>query len=125
MRHIKKYVRLVLGIILLALGIGFMVIPFIPIGYIFIFVALFFLATYIPPLSRFLDYLKEKDKSGRLDEVEHKLEDFEERLGADEEEDDSSSKHPSNKANTNPKDKPSHLGVKKVKGDEDHSKKAD
>lgn len=77
MNKFKKHIRLILGIILLILGIGFMVIPFIPIGYIIIFVAIFFLATYIPALKRFLTYLKKKDKKGRLKKVEKKIEDLE------------------------------------------------
>ena len=64
-----------------------MLIPFLPVGCLFIFIALFFLATYIPPLNRFLDYLKEKDQKGKLAEMEKKIKNFENQFEDSEKED--------------------------------------
>ena len=37
----KKYIRLVAGIVILVFGGVFMLVPFIPLGYIFVFAGLF------------------------------------------------------------------------------------
>lgn len=80
MKVIRKYIRLILGVILMILGIAFMLIPFIPIGYLVIFVALFFLATYFPGLNNLLNKLRERDTKGRIDRIEEKIVQFEEWL---------------------------------------------
>lgn len=76
----KKYIRLVAGIIILLLGAVFMVVPFIPLGYIFIFAGLFLLSFYVPFLKKPVDKLKKKDKKNRFEEVEEKIEVAEEKL---------------------------------------------
>lgn len=73
----RKYLRLVIGGITLIIGIGFMLIPFIPIGYAIIFVAVFLLSPYIPFLARLMRFFKTKDKNGNLNKLEKKVCDFE------------------------------------------------
>lgn len=109
-QKIKKHMRLVIGIVLLLVGIGFMVVPFIPIGYIFIFIAFIFLATYVPPINRFMDYMKTKDKKGRLDKVEDKVEDFNHKFDEKGEDNGNKKEDKTNQEEKNegyhPKDKP-------------------
>lgn len=74
----KKYIRLVAGIIAVLLGGVFMLIPFIPLGYVLLFAGLFLLAHYIPFLRKLVDKLKKKDHKGRVEKVEKKIEEGEE-----------------------------------------------
>jgi hypothetical protein len=69
----KKYIRLVAGFILLILGSIFMLIPFIPLGYILLIASLFLLASYIPPLNRIMNNIRTKDKKDRVEKVEKKI----------------------------------------------------
>lgn len=69
----KKYIRLVAGLILLILGSLFMLIPFIPLGYIFLIASLFLLASYIPPLNRVIEKIRSKDEKDRVGKVEKKI----------------------------------------------------
>ena len=73
----KKYIRLGAGLLLFVLGGVFMMIPFIPLGYIFLIGSLFLLAYEIPALKRVLDKIKARDKKGRVEKVEQKLKDGE------------------------------------------------
>lgn len=75
-----NYLRLILGILAFLFGAVFMFIPFIPLGYILIFIAVLFLSTYIPPLKRLLQKLKEKDKKGIIEKYDHKMDDMEDSL---------------------------------------------
>jgi len=79
--NIKKNIRFIAGIIVLVLGGVFMVVPFIPLGYIFLFVGAFLLAPKVPFLRRFMKWLKKKDKSGKLEKAEDKVDDVFERTG--------------------------------------------
>ena len=74
----KKYIRLVAGIVILVFGAVFMVVPFIPLGYAFLFAGLFLLSTEIPALKKFLNKIKRKDKKGRVEKVEKKIDEGEE-----------------------------------------------
>lgn len=69
----KKYIRLIMGLILLILGSIFMLIPFIPLGYAFLIASLFLLAYYIPPLHKFINKLRSRDKKDRVKKVEKKI----------------------------------------------------
>ena len=73
----KKYIRLTAGLILLVSGAVFMLIPFIPLGYIFLIASLFLLASYIPPLNRIIDKIRTKDEKDRVGKVEKKIYDGE------------------------------------------------
>jgi len=74
----KKYIRLVVGIILLILGGIFMLVPFIPLGYVFLIASLFLLASYFPPLKKLIDKIRSKDDKDRVEKVEGKVNDGEE-----------------------------------------------
>lgn len=69
----KKYIRPVTGIIILLLGGVFMVVPFIPLGYVFLFAGLFLLSPNIPIFRKWLDKAKSKDKKNRIAKVEEKV----------------------------------------------------
>lgn len=76
----KKYLRPVAGGFILLLGIVFMVVPFIPLGYIFLFGGLFLLSTEIPIFKKWLDKAKSKDKKNRIEKVEKKVDEKEEQI---------------------------------------------
>lgn len=86
----KKYIRLVVGLILLILGSVFMLVPFIPLGYVFLIASLFMLASYFPPLKKLIDKIRSKDDKDRVGKVEKKINDGEEivskKIVADDEE---------------------------------------
>lgn len=77
MSSLKKYIRLIIGIITALLGIVFMFIPFLPFGYLLLFISAFFLASYIPILKKFMSFLREKDKKGYIKKAEEKIHQFE------------------------------------------------
>jgi hypothetical protein len=76
----KKFIRPVIGIIILILGGVFMLVPFIPLGYIFLFGGLFLLSTKIPIFKKWLDKAKSKDKKGKIEKVEKIVDEKEEQL---------------------------------------------
>ncbi len=76
----RKYIRPVIGIIIMIAGIVFMLIPFIPIGYILILVGAFFLAPEVPAVGRMIDKLKKKDKKNRIAKAEKKFNEVEEEI---------------------------------------------
>lgn len=78
-RH-KKYIRLIAGTLILILGIVFMLFPFIPLGYLFVIAGVLLLAYEIPFLQKPLNKLKRKDKKGRVQKVEKKINKSEEVL---------------------------------------------
>jgi uncharacterized membrane protein len=69
----KKYIRLVAGIVILVFGGVFMLVPFIPLGYIFVFAGLFLLSYYIPFLRKIVAKIKKKDKKGMVAKAEKKI----------------------------------------------------
>ncbi|MFW5656927.1 MAG: hypothetical protein ACOC2F_09025 [Bacteroidota bacterium] len=69
----KKYVRIGISVILLILGAVFMLLPFIPLGYLFIIAGIFLLVPYVSFFKRWLDYFKKKDKKNRVERVEDKV----------------------------------------------------
>lgn len=74
-----KYLRPVVGGISLAAGAVFMLVPFIPLGYVMLAAGLFLLAPYIPGMKKLLDKLKKKDNSGIVTKVEENIENGEEK----------------------------------------------
>lgn len=68
--------RTVYGIISLILGVALFVVPMLPIGYIFLFTGSLLLAPKIPLFRKFMEWLKTKDKKGRLEKVEKKIDRF-------------------------------------------------
>ena len=77
--HIK-HVRTVVGIIILILGGIFMFVPFIPLGYVFLFGGLFLLSTKVPIFKKWLDKAKSIDKKGKIEKVEKMVDEKEEQL---------------------------------------------
>ncbi len=73
----KEYIRLVAGIIILILGLIFMLVPFIPLGYVFLIAGLFLLSYKIPFFRKIIDKIKRKDKKGRVEKVEKKIDEGE------------------------------------------------
>jgi drug/metabolite transporter (DMT)-like permease len=76
MNSIKNYIRLIVGIITALLGIVFLFIPFLPFGYLLLFISAFFLARYIPILKRIMSFLRKKDKKGYIQKAEEKIRQF-------------------------------------------------
>jgi hypothetical protein len=76
----KKYVKLAIALFILVLGSAFMVIPFIPLGFIFLFGGSLLLIRYIPFLNRQLNQLKRRTKNKRLEKIEEKVYNIEERI---------------------------------------------
>mgnify|MGYP006302608259 CR=1 FL=1 len=84
--NIRKHIRLIAGIIALAIGIAFFIVPIIPVlGVAGLFAGAFLLAPYIPILNRFKEWMKEKDSSGKTERTEEKMEELEEKYGEDRE----------------------------------------
>ncbi|MAE84740.1 MAG: hypothetical protein CMB80_18515 [Flammeovirgaceae bacterium] len=54
-----------------------MFIPFIPFGYVLIFLSLFILAPKIPFLKKYMRFLKRKDKKGHLKRIEERMNEWE------------------------------------------------
>lgn len=79
----RKNLRLIIGIIVLVAGGVFMIIPFIPLGYILLFIGAFLLAPKVPFLRKFMNWLKKKDKSGKLEKAEDKVDDILEKKDED------------------------------------------
>jgi hypothetical protein len=67
----------VAGIIIVIFGAVFMMVPFIPLGYVFLIAGLMLLASYIPPLKRLIEKFREKDDKNRVEKVEKKINDGE------------------------------------------------
>ncbi|MFW6289383.1 MAG: hypothetical protein ACOC0R_00330 [Mariniphaga sp.] len=76
----KKYLRPVVGGVILFLGAVFMVVPFIPLGYIFLFAGLFLLSTEIPLFKKWQEKAKSKDDKNRVENVEKKVDKKEEQV---------------------------------------------
>jgi hypothetical protein len=71
-----KYARVVYGSIILAIGAATMLFPIIPMGYVGVFVGAYLLHHKIPFLERVMNWLRKKDKKGRLQGFEDKVEQF-------------------------------------------------
>ena len=76
----RKYLKLAIALFILALGSIFMVIPFIPLGFIFLFGGIVLLIRYIPFLNRQLYQLKGKNKNMMMGKIEEKVYIIEERI---------------------------------------------
>jgi uncharacterized membrane protein len=75
-----KYLRPGVAVVVIVLGLGFMMVPFIPIGYILIFAGLFLIMPYIPFVKKWIDYLKKKDDKNILDKTEKNINGKEQKL---------------------------------------------
>lgn len=64
------------GLVAIFLGVIFFLIPWLPIGYIFLFIGSMLLESRIPLLRKLMKWLRKKDKKGRLQKVEDKVNSF-------------------------------------------------
>ena len=78
-KHIK-YLRPVIGGIALLLGVAFMLVPFIPLGYVLLFAALILLVPYVPFLRKWKSELQEKDHKNIYEKVESRIQTLEQRM---------------------------------------------
>jgi uncharacterized membrane protein len=78
----SKYIRPLVGILSLILGTAFLVIPFIPLGYILLIAGLFLLTPNIPVLKKAINKLKKKDDGGKIEKVEGKVDDAEDKMNS-------------------------------------------
>lgn len=76
----RRIIRVILGLFLIFSGIVFIIIPFIPLGYLFLIVGLFFLSPIIPWLRGILEKAERKEKKGRVRKARDASEEFEKRL---------------------------------------------
>ena len=76
----KKYVKLAIALFILVLGSAFMVIPFIPLGFVFMLGGSMLLIRYIPSLNRRLTQLKRRNKNKMAERIEEKVHAVEERI---------------------------------------------
>ena len=67
-----------LGILVLIAGLVFMLIPFIPLGYILVLAGALFLAPVIPPVGRLMNKLKRTDRKNRIGKAEQEMNKVEE-----------------------------------------------
>ena len=71
---LRKLITLIGGLIFLGLGVLFMFIPFIPLGYIFLVVALFLLSYNLPFMRNLINKLRKKDKGNNIEKIEEHVE---------------------------------------------------
>ncbi len=66
-----KNIRPVLGGLCILFGMIFMLVPFIPLGYILLFGGIFLLAPYIPVVDKLLKKIKNKDDKNRVQNAQN------------------------------------------------------
>lgn len=76
----KSYIQYAIGTLVGVAGIAFMFIPFIPVGYLLLFLALFILSPKIPFFKKIIRFLKKKDKKGQINKAEEKINDLEDKI---------------------------------------------
>ncbi len=75
-----SYLWSVVGTVVLLIGLVSMLLPFLPLGYIFTLGGLLILSSRIPVLRRFLRRLEKKDKKGRVKKVNVKVSETEQKI---------------------------------------------
>jgi len=76
----KKYVKLAIAILITVLGCAFILIPFIPLGFVFLTGGLMLLIQHMPVFDRQFDQIRRSSKNNLLVGVERKVQEVEERL---------------------------------------------
>jgi sensor histidine kinase YesM len=76
----KRVIRLFLAISFLLIGLIFSLFPFLPFGYFFLILGLFFLSSFIPPLDKFLRRIEERDKKKRISRARKKSGEIEDKI---------------------------------------------
>ncbi len=78
-RH-KKYIRPVIGIFILLLGSVFLLIPFIPLGYILLIIGALYLAPIFPFMRRIISKIKKWDHKNRVKIAEQNMNKVQEKI---------------------------------------------
>jgi len=73
----KKHIKLVIALIIIVLGSVFMIIPFIPLGFILLFAGLVLLVPYVPFLNRLINQHKKRNKNKIVKKIEEKIQQME------------------------------------------------
>ena len=68
----QKKSRVVIGGATILLGLVFMLIPFIPLGYLLIIAGLFIISPLVPKTERLIEKAKKRDKRGRVEKAQIK-----------------------------------------------------
>jgi len=71
-----KYARVIYGTFILIVGLVFFMFPMIPLGYVLLFIGAYLLQHHIPVFARLMDWLRKRDKKGRLQQFENKVDRF-------------------------------------------------
>lgn len=69
-----------MGTFILLLGLIFMFVPFIPLGYIFLAAALIILSYELPPVRRLLDRLKKNGNGDKIEKIEAEVDEVEDEI---------------------------------------------
>jgi uncharacterized membrane protein YbaN (DUF454 family) len=69
----RRYIRPIIGGLLFLIGVVFMFLPMIPLGYLVLGASAVVLAPLSPPFRHLLRWLEERDSSGRVETVEKKI----------------------------------------------------
>lgn len=69
-KNVARIIRLVVGIVMLLVGLSLMIIPFIPLGFVFFFFGLVLVSPLIPQLKKQINWLKKKDKRNIINKTE-------------------------------------------------------
>jgi len=64
MTNVRKFIIPAVALLIFIAGLVFMVIPFIPLGWLFVALASLLMAPYIKFMRRFIGWLSTKDKTG-------------------------------------------------------------
>ena len=73
---IKANIRYLIGGLVFLLGILFMFVPFIPLGYVCLGIGAFLLSPAIPALKRLIKFVKKKDPTNKVKKMEEKTDEF-------------------------------------------------
>lgn len=76
----RKYIEIGIAILCVLLGLVFMFIPFIPLGYIMIIGGGILLTSKIPQLRKIIQKIKKRDKKGRVEQAEKEMKKAEEKI---------------------------------------------
>ncbi|KOH42738.1 hypothetical protein [Sunxiuqinia dokdonensis] len=73
---IKANIRYLIGGLVFLLGILFMFVPFIPLGYVCLGIGAFLLSPAIPALKRLIKFVEKKDPTNKVKKMEEKTDEF-------------------------------------------------
>ena len=73
---INANIRYLIGGLVFLLGILFMFVPFIPLGYVCLGIGAFLLSPAIPALKRLIKFVEKKDPTNKVKKMEEKTDEF-------------------------------------------------